>query len=904
MPRIPTITSEVGIGVGAPDTRASGEAFGAGIGRATQAIGNVLAQTSQDLAQREAEVARETEREQHKQWRDAEAQLEQFRDARNAETLANAKANTDLSSVARRIQQEGPPDGRGVAEETYVQQRNLIDEQADQFTDPILRSRYKAAMLTEAGNWRDRQVDFEFQQAEKHSREQASVALDNLNNGVRDDISLYDTNLAKAYEVIDARSGLTSLEKEAMRNQVKSNFSQARFEAGMTAADTSADFEILQDELANDKWRGSMTATAYDQVQGQLKASYNSFLSGQDAAAKAQLDSMETRTKSRELIPEAEMQEMAKLAENAKSPAVSIRAMRVADQQRLLRTYGNVPPSQLNRVVNAMRGQETLRGDVATWSSNASRITGGEISASYLVNKLDREYPRSAIEAGNYGVKASTSNAQGLFQFIPSTWRNMMKKYGGSLGVDTAKMTDAQILELRNDPQMSTNMAALYAKDNKDILKREFSVEPNDADLYLAHFLGPAGAITFLRAMRAGPNDPVSATGALSQAAIDANKSVLSGKSYKEVYDNVAASFIPGTTAAQFDQIEYLEKMGEEKAKAIKDDPITAYTKDGRMQAYELDSPEAFMTRARDAVAAASYYTIPTTGMKPFTSQEADAISKNLREGDADQTLQIMAQVYNMDKAVPGMAKAAMAQLGEKDTAYGHAASLAVDIGDAATASAIIKGQKIIQADSSAKALFADTNAPLVSNSYYNVVGDALEGVDPAMRAAVLDAAKAHYAYSHAGKSETALDEDAFEASVTKVLGSTIGDINGNKTLLPPGLDEDTFNDGIDNMSDTDLIAMSVDKAAPMDVEGSPITAQDIANEGRFVSIGGGYYRIEMADGGIVSTGQPEPGNANNVRWFIFKPDPQRLGWLARSAGVSQPAPGDPGALPFGIGAP
>jgi hypothetical protein len=902
MPRIPISTSEVNINVGAPDTRASGEAFGAGIGRATQGIGNVLAQTSQDLAQREAEVARQTEREQHQQWRDAEVQLEQFRDSRNAETLANARANTDLSSVARRVQKEGPPDGKGVAEETYIQQRNLIDENADSlFSDnPVMRSRYKAAMYTEAGNWRDRQVDYEFQAGEKYSREQSSVALDTLNNGVRNDISLYDSNLEKAYAVIDARTGLGALEKEAMRNQVKSNFSQARFEAGLAAANTSEDFQTLQADLSDDKWRSSMTATAYDQVTGQIKAAHNSFLTGQDAAARAQLDSMETRTKGREVIPDAEMQEMTKLAENAKSPAVSIRAIRVADQQRLLRTYGSTPPAQITKVVGAMRGKETLRGDVATWSSNASRITGGEISASYLVNKLDREYPQSAIEAGNYGIKSTTSNAQGLFQFIPSTWRGMVKKYGATLGIDS-KLSDAQILELRNDPQMSTNMAALYAKENKDILKREFTVEPSDADLYLAHFLGPAGAITFLKNMRAGPNDPVTATGALSQAAIDANTSVLKGKTYKDVYDNVAASFIPGTTGAQFDQIDYLTKMGEEKAKAIKSDPITAFMQDGRMQDYELDSPAAFQTRARDAVAAASYYTIPTTEMKPFTGAEADILSKSFREGNADQTLQLMAQVYAMDKVAPGMAKAAMAQLGEKDTAYGHAASLAVDVGDAATASAIIKGQKIIQADSTAKEMFGGANAPIASNAYYNVVGDALQGVDPAMRAAVYDAAKAHYAYGHAGKSETELSNSAFEASTMAVLGATIGEINNKKTLLPPGLDADTFNDGVDNMSDTDLIDMSVDKVAPMDLDGSPITAQDIANEGRFVSIGGGYYRIEMTDGGIVSTGQMD---GQNARWFIFKPDPERMKWLAQRTTENQPVPADPGSLPFGIGAP
>jgi len=91
-------------------------------------------------------------------------------------------------------------------------------------------------------------------------------------------------------------------------------------------------------------------------------------------------------------------------------------------------------------------------------------------------------YERLAMaESGNNpNAKAKTSSASGLFQFIDSTWRNMVDKYGDSTGITLAD---------KNDPQAQKKMVELFTQDNADFLKKK-GINPSDGDLYIAHFLG------------------------------------------------------------------------------------------------------------------------------------------------------------------------------------------------------------------------------------------------------------------------------------------------------------------------------------------------------------------------------------------------------------------------------
>lgn len=89
-----------------------------------------------------------------------------------------------------------------------------------------------------------------------------------------------------------------------------------------------------------------------------------------------------------------------------------------------------------------------------------------------------------------------TSNAAGLFQFIPKTWRGMLKNYGPKYGIgpETSPM----------DPRANALMGAEYVKENYRHLARNLGRTPTENDIYLAHFLGPGGSVQVLKG---NPND-------------------------------------------------------------------------------------------------------------------------------------------------------------------------------------------------------------------------------------------------------------------------------------------------------------------------------------------------------------------------------------------------------------
>ncbi|MNB83823.1 hypothetical protein D3C87_1051290 [compost metagenome] len=104
----------------------------------------------------------------------------------------------------------------------------------------------------------------------------------------------------------------------------------------------------------------------------------------------------------------------------------------------------------------------------------------------------------ASIESGfDYTVKASTSSATGWFQHLNKTWDDMLALTNAKYSLkDDAKRS------LRLDPRANGLMGAELLKDNARILRSGMGREPNDTELYAAHFFGVGAAKKFLLADR------------------------------------------------------------------------------------------------------------------------------------------------------------------------------------------------------------------------------------------------------------------------------------------------------------------------------------------------------------------------------------------------------------------
>ncbi|MCW1404139.1 lytic transglycosylase domain-containing protein [Novosphingobium sp. MW5] len=129
-------------------------------------------------------------------------------------------------------------------------------------------------------------------------------------------------------------------------------------------------------------------------------------------------------------------------------------------------------------------------------------------------------------------AKAATSSATGLYQFTNSTWLSTLARHGEKHGLPWAASAQsdpslrAQAMALRLDPQLSALMAGELANDNRAALTAALGHEPDASELYLAHFMGSAGATKFLNALAM---DPAQSAAALMPSAAAANRAIFYG---------------------------------------------------------------------------------------------------------------------------------------------------------------------------------------------------------------------------------------------------------------------------------------------------------------------------------------------------------------------------------------
>lgn len=142
-----------------------------------------------------------------------------------------------------------------------------------------------------------------------------------------------------------------------------------------------------------------------------------------------------------------------------------------------------------------------------------------------------------AESGGNPNAKNKKSSAEGLGQFIDSTWFYMVRKYRPDIANGK---TNAQLKAMKRDPAIAREMTTRYVEENAALLKKHgFPV--NVRNLYVMHFLGSGEGPKLLRA---SPNQPVSSF--ISAQSINANQKVLSGKTAQQVLDWAARAMKVG----------------------------------------------------------------------------------------------------------------------------------------------------------------------------------------------------------------------------------------------------------------------------------------------------------------------------------------------------------------------
>lgn len=235
-------------------------------------------------------------------------------------------------------------------------------------------------------------------------------------------------------------------------------------------------------------------------------------------------------------------------------------------------------------------GNNIQNNGLAALTQRAGPQTTAAIRQASLKTGVDFAYmmEKAAAESSfDIDAKAKTSSAKGLYQFIESTWLQMVNRYGDKHGLgayadqisNTGKVADPaarrDILALRNDPEVASLMAGEFAAENKRTLMASGIAESDigPTELYLAHFLGAGAASEFIKGMQDNPLTPAAD---LFPRAAAANKNVFyktntqQAKSLGEIHALFERKFNASESGAQETVI------AESVAAATRDEQRTA----------------------------------------------------------------------------------------------------------------------------------------------------------------------------------------------------------------------------------------------------------------------------------------------------------------------------------------
>jgi len=183
---------------------------------------------------------------------------------------------------------------------------------------------------------------------------------------------------------------------------------------------------------------------------------------------------------------------------------------------------------------DALTGRMTVQQAVAPRMQPT--VEAGTLPAILSEANYDEGATLSAIigveSGGNATAANPNSSALGAGQFIAGTWLDMIRRHRPDL---MQGRTANEVLGLRTDPALSREMTLRYMRENQQKMRDAGIAQVGAGETYLAHFMGPDGAI---KALRAPLDTPLARV--MTPKAITANKGIrYNGKSFADftVYD-------------------------------------------------------------------------------------------------------------------------------------------------------------------------------------------------------------------------------------------------------------------------------------------------------------------------------------------------------------------------------
>lgn len=886
-------------GVGVPSVpTATAADFGAGMGAATEKVGNSLIQAGIIGGAISRQMRADEKEERNKQV---------------AAETASAVGKFDFTADYISLQTKAGDRPQDFGETVGRAYDDKLDKYVDAIGDNDVRRLTRQHLAVRREMFVGQANAFEHRSQVDASARDANDGINTQVNRVRADGSLatFDDAAQSIDRIIDTRQNVPGDIKEKMRVDAKHQLARRRFEGMIASAllDPVA-LEGIKNELTDPKspWQGKIKPEDYDRLLDQIDTANRAANSQEVALARTALQSAMQRHHDGQLLTQDERNAIkATVVKSGRAELMSQYAMFERGQQVYQELQG-LPLDQMRAKIEEMRkrgGITALPAPVQQGITEGAALTNGRIGSEFLAGLVNAEYTQDALTRGDYGQPTGArlpdgrraSDAIGIAQFTGPTWRETLRAHADTLGID-AKADDATLDAMRKDPVLSLKAAALHALDNKTKLEGTLGRPITDGDLYFAHFLGTAGAIRFLRAADAAPNAP--ATASVDKDQVEANKNVFFNEAGKARSNNEVRVFMTDRMMNGPSRVDYAGvKAGElvlrKTVEALRDDPITFAATVGRFGPVgDMQSAEGIARRGVVAAQIAETYGIPAASFKPLTKSEVETLGTKARDGTAEETLQVMGSIAGLGN--PEIIKAANRQIGEKDQLYGYAAGMIAARPEMKNVAAdIIRGEKRLKTDKDVKLQLGMTDND-ISTTFDQIVGKAVIGT--AQGSQIRQAAMAYYAERMLSRGDAEpgrFNKERFTEAIHAVLGGdgnpgklAIGNINGQPMLLPQGMNEGMFNTALRRMTIDDYTAASKFGGPPRYGDGKVIDPAEIARAGRFEALGNGEYRIKMGDDKYALSAAYKDGSAD---FYIFRADPRALTAAAQRQPQIAPLP-------------